>query len=113
LNKRIWSPTYALVTCGLCASAWAWMMTLIDIRRAGRFTHLFQVFGMNPLALYVLSELLAVVLSQTGAKSAVYQCLLTVIHDGYLASAVYALLYTTLLGGVGYLLYRKKIFIKI
>jgi hypothetical protein len=52
-------------------------------------------------------------LSQTGAKSAVYQCLLTVIHDGYLASAVYALLYTSLLGGVGYLLYRKKIFIKI
>jgi predicted acyltransferase len=113
LNKRIWSPTYTLVTCGLCASAWAWMMTLIDVRRAGRFTHLFKVFGMNPLALYVLSELLAVVLSQTGAKSVVYQFLLTAIHDAYLASAVYAILYTSLLGGVGYLLYRKKIFIKI
>jgi predicted acyltransferase len=113
LNKRIWSPTYVLVSCGMCASAWAWMMTLIDIRRAGRFTHLFQVFGMNPLALYVLSELLAVVLGQTGMKAVVYQGLLTVIRDVYLASAVYALLYTSLLGGVGWLLYRKRIFIKI
>jgi predicted acyltransferase len=113
LNKRIWSPTYVLVSCGMCASAWAWMMTLIDIRRAGRFTHLFQVFGMNPLALYVLSELLAVVLGQTGMKAVIYQGLLTVIRDVYLASAVYALLYTSLLGGVGWLLYRKRIFIKI
>jgi predicted acyltransferase len=113
LNKRIWSPTYVLVSCGMCASTWAWMMTLIDIRRASRFTHLFQVFGMNPLALYVLSELLAVVLGQTGMKAVIYQGLLTVIRDVYLASAVYALLYTSLLGGVGYLLYRKRIFIKI
>jgi predicted acyltransferase len=97
----------------MCASAWAWMMALIDVRRRGRFTHLFQVFGMNPLALYVLSELLAVVLGQTGTKAAAYQGLLAVIRDAYLASAVYALLYTTLLGGIGYLLYRKKIFIKI
>jgi predicted acyltransferase len=113
LNKRIWSPTYALLTCGMCASAWAWMMVLIDVRRHGRFTHLFQVFGMNPLALYVLSEILAIVLGQTGAKAAVYQALQSVISDARLASFVYALLYTTLLGGVGYLLYRKKIFIKI
>ena len=35
------------------------------------------------------------------------------ITDAYLASAVYALVFTLFLGGIGYPLYLKKIYIKL
>ena len=113
LNKRIWSPTYVGVTCGLALQLWAWLTLVIDLRGQERAVRPFIMIGMNPLALYVLSEVLAVVLSTTGLKSMAYDALCRVVPAGSPASAVYALLYTLLLSAIGYLLYRKKIFVKI
>ena len=68
LNKRVWSPSYALVTCGLAAMLQAALLHFIDAQGRKEWCRFFEVFGVNPLFLYVLSELTAVVLNVTEWK---------------------------------------------
>lgn len=113
LNKRIWSPSFVLVTCGLAAMLLATLMYYIDIRNKKQWCRFFVIFGVNPLFLYVLSEVLAIVMGSSGWKAAVYAAIHSSIPDAYLSSAIYALVFTLLLGCVGYPLYHKKIYIKL
>ena len=113
LNKRIWSPTFVLVTCGLAAMLQAVLIYFIDMKEKKNWCRFFEVFGVNPLFLYVLSEVAAIVIGATGSKPIVYEGIHSLITDPYLASAVYALAFTLLMGACGYPLYKKKIYIKI
>ena len=113
LNKRVWSPSYALVTCGLAAMLQAALLYFIDAQGRKHWCRFFEVFGVNPLFLYVLSELTAVVLNVTEWKPVLYGGIHSVISNPYLASAVYSLLFVGVMGAIGYPLYKKKIYIKI
>ena len=77
------------------------------------FLRFFIIFGVNPLFLYVLSEVLAIMMGSTRWKAAAYAAIHSGITDAYLASAVYALVFTLFLGCIGYPLYLKKIYIKL
>ena len=98
LNKRIWSPTFVLVTCGAASMSLATLMYYIDIRNKQKWCRFFIIFGVNPLFLYVLSEVLAIMMGSTGWKAAAYAAIHSGITDAYLASAVYALVFTLFLG---------------
>lgn len=113
LNKRIWSPTFVLVTCGLASMLLATLMYFIDIRDKERWCRFFVVFGVNPLFLYVLSEVLGIVMGSSGGKAATYAVIYSVIPDVYMASALYAIGFTLLMSGIDYPLYRKRIYIKL
>jgi predicted acyltransferase len=110
LNKRIWSPSYVLVTCGLCALLQALFITEEEKLKNESF---FKVFGTNALALYVLSELLSIVFSTWGINDAIYDTLHAVIPLAKWASLAYALVFVGINFTVGYLLYRNKIYIKL
>lgn len=113
LNKRIWSPTFVLVTCGLAAMLQATLTYFIDLKGKKNWCRFFEVFGVNPLFLYVLSEVVAIVISATESKPIVYGAIHSCISDPYLASACYSLLFALVMGGCGYWLYKKKIYIKL
>lgn len=113
INKRVWSTTYVLVTCGWASVLLAVLIYIIDVRRLNRGWTFFLVFGMNPLFLYVLSEVLAIVLSHSGMKSVIYSLLASLIPDEYLASLAYSVIYCMVMGLMGFVLWKKKIFIKI
>ena len=116
-----------LTTCGLASSLLALLIWIIDIkgyRRCGRF---FEVFGVNPLFLYCLSAVLALIVGLTKfpwsaveggvicIRQFVYQfCLLPVCcGDMAMASALFAVLFVLLHWCIGYPLYKKKIYIKL
>lgn len=113
LNKRIWSPTFVLVTCGLASMLLATLMYFIDTRERQQWCRFFVIFGVNPLFLYVLSEVLAIVMGSFGLKAAVYAAIHSVMPDAYIASALYAICFTLIMGAVGYPLYRNRIYIKL
>lgn len=74
----------------------------------------FELFGVNPLFLYVLSEVLAIVIGVTGVKPPVYDMIHSLVANPYLASAVYSLLFMLLMAAARvYPLYKKKIYIKL
>ena len=120
LNKRIWSPSYVLVTCGLAALLQGLIMFVIDFKHEDhRFAILrgpffvCKVFGMNALALYVVSELLSIVFGQFGIATAIYDVLHSVVSAPKWASLAYALTFVVINFAVGYVFYRKKIYIKL
>lgn len=122
LNKRIWSPSYVLLTCGLASLAQAMLVYLVDIARHPRLTGSrawrigvasLLVFGTNPLLLYLASEAIAIVFGATGTNMAIYTALRTVITNGYWASVAYASLFVSLHLLIGLPLWRKKVYIKI
>ncbi|MCR5157661.1 MAG: DUF5009 domain-containing protein [Prevotella sp.] len=130
LNKRIWSPSYVFMTCGLCALLQALLIKKearpsVESDRPegwggqnglslwGMLEGAFRVFGVNALALYVGSELLAILFSQFGISTVIYNALHAVIPAAKWASLAYALTFVAINYLLGYILWRRKIFIKL
>jgi predicted acyltransferase len=101
------------MTCGLASLLQALLMYVIDIQKKSGWTTFFHVFGVNALALYVSSELLAILLKNIGVSETIYNGIHAVIPALEWASLVYAIYFVMLNFAIGYVLYRKKIYIKL
>ena len=122
LNKKVWSPTYVLVTCGLASTLLALLIWLIDVKGYRRWSKFFEVFGVNPLFLFVLSDFFAIVFgafrftvngTQTSIIGFMYNHVLSSIFGEYGGSLAYAVLFLILNWCIGYQLYKRKIYIKL
>lgn len=112
-NKRIWSPSFELFTCGLCTGLLAFLIYVLDFKRKDLWGVFFIVFGVNPLFIYVLSEILAAVFNKFQISKIADKMITNIIPDPYLSSLTYAISFVLLNWLVGYIFYKKKIFIKI
>lgn len=113
LNKRIWSPSFVFVTCGAGALLQGLLMYIIDIKGQQKWCGFFHIFGINPLFLYVASELLAILFGHTGISKSVYTAIHALIPSLPWASLTYALCFVLLNFLLGYPLFKKKIYIKL
>ncbi len=127
VNKKIWSPTFVLTTCGLAASFLGLLIWIIDIRGHKRWCRFFEAFGINPLFMYCLGAVLSIIIGSVkipyaaaesgmiAIKTWIYKALLMPVcgDDATLASLLFAILFVMLNWCVGYILYKKKIYIKI
>lgn len=118
-NKRIWSPSFALATSGWCALLLGVVMRGVDFGAAsvvspsGSVSNFFKVFGVNALFLYVFSEVLAVVCSETGLSDRWFGFLASAIPVAQLASLCYALSFVAFCFLAGYPLWKRRIYIKL
>jgi predicted acyltransferase len=114
INKKIWSSTFVLTTCGLGSLLLSLLIWIIDINGKKRWTLFFEAFGINPLYLYVQAALLATLLSVSGIHSFVYESLFVPILGNYGGSLAWAIFFVVLNWIPGYYwLYKKQIYIKI
>lgn len=127
INKKVWSPTFVLTTCGMASALLGFLVWAIDIRGMhGRWTRFFEVFGVNPLFLYALAWVVAIFMGLKcfpdaaapdgvySAKSWIYYCvLLPLTGNASLSACLYAIAFVLFNWLCGLPLYRKKIYIKI
>ena len=122
INKKVWSPTFVLVTCGLASMLLALLTWIIDVKGKKQWSKFFEVFGVNPLFLFVLSDFFAIVFGaftfpvgdkQMNVVGFVYSQLLSPVFGEYGGSLVYSLLFIVLNWVIGYQLYKRKIYIKL
>lgn len=122
INKKIWSPTFVMVTCGLGSTLLALLIWIIDIKDRKKWSLFFESFGVNPLFIYVAASVLTICFGSirfsyngelSSIHSLVYKNLLCSFLSEINASLVYALLFVTLNWFIGYQLYKRKIYIKI
>lgn len=122
LCKKVWSPSFVLVTCGLGSSFLALLVWIIDIKGYKKWSRFFEAFGVNPLFIYVLAAILSILLSiipityqgePTVLHNYIYSALLQPIFGDKGGSLAFALLFVALNWAIGYILYKKKIYIKI
>ena len=120
LNKTVWSPSFAMVTCGLASLLHGALILWIDQPKTEGGTKglwvgwtFFRVFGINPLALYVLSELTAILMWHFGIAELLYSIINRLVPWPSWSALCYALCIVAFIFLVGYVLYRKKIYIKL
>jgi len=130
INKKIWTSSYVLYTSGLAMITLGMFIYLIEFKNAsGKWSYFFEVFGKNPLFIFVLSGFLPRVLAllrwedhineqgekvYTSSLPWFYEHVCKNIHsDLRIGSLLYALCFIAFMGALAYILDKKKIYIKV
>jgi len=123
INKALWTSSYVLFSGGLGLLFLALCYWLVDLKGIRRWSWPFTVFGVNALALYSLSGLVADILTEIhlGRPDGTVETLRTFIYRELFAahlaplnaSLAFALSYVVFWWGVMWVLYRRKIFIRV
>lgn len=127
INKKVWSPTFVLTTCGLASTLLGLLIWIIDIKGYRRWTGFFHAFGVNALACYVLASIFSIIFgfisvpyaaAESGVislKGWIVKAVMEPLAGGdlTLASCLYAISFVLFNWIFAYILYTKKIYIKI
>ena len=123
INKKLWSSSFVLLTTGIDLTIIAGLIYLVEIQKAGApekgWTKFFTVFGKNPLFIYLLSELLAILLYQINVtrKQSVFSWINNVffqrVAPGPVGSLFFALSFMMLCWSVGLWLDKRKVYIRV
>ncbi|MBB4034945.1 putative acyltransferase [Dysgonomonas hofstadii] len=122
INKKIWTPTFVLATCGMASTLLALLIWIIDIKGYKKWSVFFESFGVNPLFIYVMAGVVSILLvnisfiyngDAISIRDFIYQACIQPYCGNYFGSLVYALLFVGFNWVIGNILYKKKIFIKI
>lgn len=118
INKKLWTSSFVLYTVGLDLMILSILIFVIEMRKSTRWTYFFVVFGRNPLFIYLLSEvlLISLYLIPAGDKS-LQQWFYKDFFGGFAspinASFLFAFFFMLLNWAVGYLLDKRRIYIKV
>lgn len=123
INKSLWTSSYVLFTSGMACHFLAICYWLVDVRGYRRWSKPFVIFGLNSIAAFFLSSLLAriITLIQVPANGETVP-LKTFVFDRAFApyftapanaSLAFAIGYVLLWLGLLALLYRRGVFIKV
>jgi predicted acyltransferase len=122
INKALWTSSYVLWTGGLALCLLALCYGALDIRQRRGWSRPFEIFGLNAIAAYMLHILFLKIqnripMPRLDGSPGNLRLYLSEHLFGWAslenASLMYALSYTLLWLGVLYLLYRRKLFLKV
>ena len=123
INKSLWTSSYVFFTGGLALLFLALCYWSIDIRKYTALTKPFVVFGVNALVLFVASGVMARLLglikvsasdgNQLPLQSWIYRNAFLSWLPPYRASLAYAIVFILVWLGLMWILYRRRIFIKV
>ena len=111
--KKVWSPTYVLVTSGFTYLFFVLLIWIIDLRKCSKWIIPFQALGCNPLFIYLFASLMADMLGQVGLHEEVYAVFVKLFNPSCFSSMMYAIVYVAVNAGLAYILYKKRVFIKL
>lgn len=122
-NKSLWTSSYVVYTSGLALCFLGFCYWLVDIKDYKKWAKPFIIFGVNALALFVGSGLMAKILGLIKLSGAdgkdislqgwIFKTFFLSIAAPVNASLMYAICFILLWLFLMWLLYRKKIYIKI
>ena len=107
-----------LLTVGLDCIIIASVIYIIDHLKLTKWTYFFEVFGKNPLFIYLLSEVLAILLYtfRTASGKSYFQTVYESVFGwigGKPGSLLFALVFMLLCWLVGWWLDKRKIYIRV
>lgn len=123
INKPLWTSSYVVFTAGMALCTLAFCYWLVDIKGYRKWAQPFVIFGVNALALFVFSGLLARLLGvikvtnangkSVSLQSYIFESVFLPLASPVNASLLYAISYILLWLFLMWILYRNKIFIKV
>jgi predicted acyltransferase len=119
INKKLWTSSFVLLTVGIDCIILAALIYITDFLQKRKWTYFFEVFGRNPLFIYLLSEIGAILLGFFVIGDN-YQSLHRWIfenvfsHAGmYIGSFLFAVSFMLVCWLVGYFLDKRKIYVRV
>lgn len=119
ISKKLWTSPFVLYTVGIDLSVMAILIYAIEMRKVNVGGSFFDVFGKNPLFIYLFSELFYVVLRLLPAGSGmdVFQWaserIFQRVFPGSFGALSTAIAFTLLCWSLGWWLDKKRVYIKI
>lgn len=117
INKKLWTSSFVLHAAGLDCMILGCIIYLLDFRRINYGVYFFQVFGRNPLFIYLLSMvggllLLMIPVHNIPLQFWLYQNIFA-FTSAYIGSLLYAIVFMLLCWLIGFILDLKKIYVRV
>ncbi|MBS1607690.1 MAG: DUF5009 domain-containing protein [Bacteroidetes bacterium] len=119
INKKLWTGSFVFLTVGIDCILISALIYITDFLQKRKWGYFFEVFGKNPLFIYLLSELGATLLYffTVGEKhQSLYNWIFWNIysHAGmYFGSFLFAVSVMLICWFVGYILDKRKIYVRV
>ncbi len=119
INKKLWTGSFVLLTTGIDCVIIAGLIYITDFLQKRKWGYFFEVFGKNPLFIYLLSEIGAILLWFFGVGEnykPLYSWIFENIfsHAGmYIGSFLFAISFMLVCWLIGYILDKRKIYIRV
>ena len=118
INKNIWTSSYVLYTSGAATMCLAACIFIVDVKNIRKWTRMGRVFGANAITIYVLADFLPLLTKKLQIGGYSYA---SIFNDGLtslglspkFASLLYAISFVLICYIPAYILYKRKIFIKL
>jgi len=117
-NKNLWTSSFVLYTSGAAAMTLAACIFIVDVLHLNKWTRMGRIFGANAIVVYVFSGMIVRLLGLISFSGKTYQqvfmdSLTGIGIEAKLASLLYAIIFILICYIPAYILYKKKIFIKL
>ena len=118
INKKLWTSSFVLYTTGLDCVILAAVIFIMDFLNKTRWASFFEVFGKNPLFIYILAEVAAVVLRAYRPKrdTTLYKWIFDHFFSFtgmYVGSLLFAIWFMLMCWLAGWWLDKRKIYIRV
>jgi predicted acyltransferase len=123
INKGIWTSSYVVFTAGMACVTLATIMWIVDVHGRRGWTKFFVIYGMNPIVAFVGSGILARMLysifkvdyggQRVSVVEAIFRTLVSWGLAPVNASLAFALSFVLFWFVILWVLYRRKIFLKV
>jgi predicted acyltransferase len=118
INKKIWTSSFVLLTVGIDLLLIGGLIYVIELLKRTKWTSFFVVFGRNPLFIYILADILVTVfgmipVGDTNLAGWLYRDVFGGFMNELNASLAFALFFMLVNWAVGYILDKKKIYIRV
>jgi predicted acyltransferase len=118
INKPIWSSAYVFYTTGLAMAILSVILFFVEMKKQQTLAKPFVVFGKNPLLIFVLSGVLVKIYSLiridgTNLYTGIYKYVFQPIGGDYFGSLLFAVAHVLLFYFIGWLLDKKKIYLRV
>jgi len=118
INKKLWTSSFVLHTVGLDLLILSVVMYVLDFAGRNRWAYFFEVFGKNPLFIYLLSEVIAILLwfFHTADGQPMYQWVYNTFFGfigGPVGSLLFALAVMLLCWLTGYVMDKRKWYVRV
>lgn len=123
INKNIWTSSYVVFTAGMACVTLGVCIWLVDEKKITGWTQPFVIFGMNPILAFVGSGVMARIIysiwkvqydgKEIPVQAAMYKSVFEPLFEPKTASFLFSLAFTGFWLVILWVLYRKRIFLKV
>ncbi|GAB2992476.1 acyltransferase family protein [Cyclobacterium sediminis] len=118
INKKIWTSSFTLVTVGYSTLTLAVLMFVLEVRSIKGWAYFFEVFGKNPLALYILSGVLVRTLGMIriegqSVRNLAYKNLFEPVFPEGWASLLFSISFMLIIWLIGWWMDKNRWYVKV